>query len=468
MKFMMLILAGALITVPGYSSTPAGEIFGKNRDAICLVSYYQNIASDAKIGSFDKLKRYRIGIMVDSSGLVMVSNDVYPVSLDMLSTGGSLLSAMPTDFEVKLVDGNEFPAQFMGKDDQAKIAFIKISDKKNYRTFSWVDFFPTASLDVADSVFVLELLGQSYNFSPLFTPHIINAVIETPRRKFLINNYSLSLSAGGLVLDSRGRAIGITIKEAMDFSFMQPEDFEDFHHDYLEIAPSEWFMDLIDNPPDLQENELTQKSWLGIEMQALTRELKDYWKIPQEGGIIINNVFSQSPAEAANLKTGDIILAVDDSTLNVENDEETAMLRNLILSQTPGTTVTMKIFRNGKIFRQKVKLVTAPKAIGLAESYPVPQLGFEIRYLTRDILYADKLRLNTPGVFVYQVDRASPAGIGGLAIGDIIQEINSESINNLEEAKHILVEALKTNKQMYMLKVLSNHRTRFVFIDLKK
>ncbi len=457
-----------MISLPVLASPSGREIYQKNREAVCLVSYYQNITSDAKIGSFDKMKRYRIGIIVDSTGLVMLSNDVYPVSLDMLSSGGSLLSAMPSDFEVKLFNGKEYPALFLGKDDQAKVAFIKIHNKNDNVIFPSVEFQQITFLEIADSIFVLELLNQNYNFTPLFTPLVINAVVETPQRKFLVNNYSPALSAGGLVLDSHGQAIGITIRQSFDFSFMSPEDFEDFHRNYLEIAPSEWFVTLINNPPNMQEHEWAQKSWLGIEMQALSKELRDYWKVPQEGGIIINNVFPQSPAEAANLKSGDIILSVNDSTLNIENDEETAMLRNIILAQAPGTTVNMNIYRKGKILRRKVKLAAAPKAIGLAESYPVPPLGFEIRALTRDILYADKLALNTPGVFVYQVDRASPAGIGGLEIGDIIQEINQQTIKNMDQARTTLDEAQKQEKKIYMLKVMSNHRTRFVFIDLEK
>ena len=72
------------------------------------------------------------------------------------------------------------------------------------------------------------------------------------------------------------------------------------------------------------------------------------------------------------------------------------------------------------------------------------------------------------GVFVYQVDRASPAGIGGLSIGDILQEINNREIKDLESAKKIIVEENETAKSHYMLKVLTNRSTRFVFLEFNK
>lgn len=458
----LLILATETV----YSSTPR-EIYQSARQSICLVSFYQNIASDSKIGSFDKIKKHRTGLLVSPNGLVMVSNDVYPVSLDFASSGGSLLSGMPSDFKVKLSNGDEYPAHFLGKDDQAMVAFIKIQSVRD-DLFPYTEFVPTQNVEMSDSVYALELLAQNYNFSDLFTVHEINAIIESPQRKFLINNYSPALSAGGLVLNSRGQAIGVIVNQAFDFTFLQPGDFGDFQKNYLEIAPSEWFVDLIRTPPNMQENQLSQKSWLGIRMQALTPELQQYWNVPQDGGIIINQVFPKSPAEKASLKTGDIILAVDDSTLLIKKDEHTARLRNLILSYLPGSEIQLRIFRQGKTLSKKVTLTAAPKAIGLAASFPVAEWGFEIRELTRDIIYQDDLPLNTPGVFVYQVDRASPAGIGGLLIGDIIQEINQQKIRSFDQAKKIITNFIDGTQKMHMLKVLSNRNTRYVFIDLKK
>lgn len=464
--YLYLTLFGLFVFQALYGSSPE-EIYQSARPSICLVSFYQNISSDSKIGSFDKIKKHRTGILVSPNGLVMVSNDVYPVSLDFASSGGSLLSGMPSDFKVKLSNGEEYPAHFLGKDDQAMVAFIKIHSMRD-DLFPYTEFVPTQSVKMSNSIFTLELLAQNYNFSALFTTHQINAVIESPQRKFLINNHSPALSAGGLVLNSQGQAIGVIVNQSFDFTFLQPGDFEDFQKNYLEIAPSEWFIDLIKNPPNLQENQLSHKSWLGIRMQALTPELKEYWKVPQDGGIIINQVFPKSPAEKAKLKTGDIILAVNDSTLLINKDEHTARLRNLILSYVPGSEIHLKIYRQGKTISKKVLLSAAPKAIGLAASFPVVEWGFEIRELTRDILYQDDLPLNTPGVFVYQVDRASPAGIGGLRIGDIIQEINQREILNFDLAKETIAGYIDGQQKMHMLKVLSNRNTRFVFIDLKK
>jgi S1-C subfamily serine protease len=459
---IMLILTQLL-----FGSSPK-DIYENINQSVCLVSFFQNISSDAKIGSFDKIKRYCIGVMVNSKGLVMVTSEVYPVSLDFISSGGSFLSGIPTDFKVKLSTGTEYEGAFLGKDDQARVAFIQIQNKNQEETFPFIEFISTQQVSVADKVYITELLNQNYNFSVLFSPLLINAIVESPQRKFLINNQATALSAGGLVVDEYGKAIGVTISQVFDFTFMQPADYGDFHKEYLEIAPSEWFINLIQNPPNISNNQMIQNAWLGIRMQALTPELQEYWQVPQKGGVVVNRVFRESPAEKAKLKIGDVILAVNDSILEITKDEQTAKLRNIILNYPIGSEIKLKIFRSNKMIDQAVKLTAAPRAIGVAEGFPVPEWGFEIRELTRDILYQNNLPLDTKGVFVFQVDRASPGGIGGLNIGDIIQEINRNEIHDLSTARKIIKEELSKTNQMQMIKVWSNRTTRFVFIDLKK
>lgn len=466
-KFLIIIIL--LLFKYGITQLSPGDIYQNCKTAVCRVSFYQNIASDAKIGSYDKIKKYRIGILVNPTGLVMVSNDVYPVSLDFVSYGGSFLSGLPTDFQVKLDNGREYPAQFLGKDDQAMVAFIQIqATPEEEIKFPFVSFRENSNIRVTDSLFVIELLTQNFNYTPLFTAHQVNAIVESPRRKFLVNNYLPALSAGGLVVNSKGEATGVVINPSLNFSYDHDGEYEDYQKNFLEIAPSEWFWELIKDPPNMTENQIAQKSWLGIQMQALTKELREYWKVPQEGGVVINKIFPESPAEKSKLQIGDIILSVDDSVLHITKEEETANLRNLILSFPPQTTIQLKIIRSGKTLNKKLTLIAAPKAIGLAESFPIPQLGFEIRELTRDIIFLNDLSLNTPGVFVYQVDRASPAGIAGLEVGDIIQEINEQKIENLAEGKQLVNDLQKSAPKIYVIKVLTGHMTRFVFLDLKK
>ena len=459
--FLFPILSGAQ-----NSFQSPKEIFQYYKNRICRVSFYKNIASRSRIGTYLKVKQYRIGIIVKPTGLIMVSSDVYPLSLDIISSSGaSFFSGEPTDFRVKLPDGKEYKARFVGKDDLAKVAFLQIVDSLP-QPLPYVQFAASNNLDIGDPIYVLELLGSRYDFQPLFTPLIINAVITNPRKKFLVNNYIPALSAGGLVIDRKGQAIGVTLKSSALTGFHTPSEFEEFRQDYLEIAPSEWFQKLIQNPPVLKKSSHQGKAWLGIWMQALTPELREYWRVPAKGGVVVNRVYPKSPAEKAGLQIGDIIIAFNGKSLQINKDEDLESFQEMVRQLPPGAKVTLQLFRKGKILTRQLHLEAAPLAIDLSPKFQLEELGIEVRELTRDVLYNNNLPLNTPGVYVFRVDPASPAGLAGLEIGDIIQKVNRRPVKNLRDFQKQITKIVKTHPKKLEFFVLSGRVTRFVYVDI--
>jgi C-terminal processing protease CtpA/Prc len=93
------------------------------------------------------------------------------------------------------------------------------------------------------------------------------------------------------------------------------------------------------------------KSFLGVQLQDLTDQLRTYFKLDSDGGVLISEVVKDSPAEKAKLKAGDIILKVDDT--RISNAEE---LRDLVGALEPGTTIRITYFRSGKEKTTKAEL----------------------------------------------------------------------------------------------------------------
>ncbi|RMF56741.1 MAG: PDZ domain-containing protein, partial [Calditrichaeota bacterium] len=451
-KFFYSLILG-LIFLPVAAQTPQ-NIFEDYSGKICLVQYYKNVSSQSQIGSYIKIKQYRIGIIVSPDGLIMVNSDVYPLSLDIISgEGASFSSGEPTDFKVKIGKEKEYKARFIGKDDLSQVAFLKISDDLS-EPLPFVEFSPTDEVNVGDSIFLLELLNESYQFQPLFTQLQVNAIIPNPRKKFVVNNYVPALSAGGLVIDEQGKAIGITLRTEISFDFMTPSDFEDFQKEYLEIAPSEWFTRLIEHPPVLQKTRYQGKAWLGIGMQALTEALKEYWKLPVEGGVVVDRVYPNSPAQKAGLKIQDVIVAFNEQPLRIRKDEELNQFRELITRTDPETKVQLTIYRAGKKMVKEVQLKSAPPAIDLAPKLQLSKLGIEVREVTYDVRVDYNFPEGTSGVYVYQVDPASPAGMGGLEVGSVITHVNGKKVSHLSDFQKVVNEALQSGNEKIMFQVL--------------
>ncbi|MEL6821479.1 MAG: hypothetical protein AAFP70_06950, partial [Calditrichota bacterium] len=104
----------------------------------------------------------------------------------------------------------------------------------------------------------------------------------------------------------------------------------------------------------------------------------------------------------------------------------------------------------------------------LAEKVQLSELGMEVRELTRDVLYNYHLPLDTQGVYVYQIDRASPVGLAGMAVGFIITEVNGQKVENLERFEELMNSLLKSDAEHLMFNVRIRQQTLFVFADISK
>jgi C-terminal processing protease CtpA/Prc len=94
-----------------------------------------------------------------------------------------------------------------------------------------------------------------------------------------------------------------------------------------------------------------KRGFLGVHIQDLGKQLREYFKVKGDSGILVSEVEKDSPAEKAGLKAGDVVLKVNDDDVADAGD-----LTHAIRSYDPGTEVTLSILRNGKKKSIKVSL----------------------------------------------------------------------------------------------------------------
>ncbi len=91
--------------------------------------------------------------------------------------------------------------------------------------------------------------------------------------------------------------------------------------------------------------------WLGVQIQSLTDQLRQYFGFKHDGGVLISEISSDSPAEKAGLKAGDIIIKVDDT--NISSPKE---LQKVISKYDPESVVKIQFIRDKKEKALKVTL----------------------------------------------------------------------------------------------------------------
>jgi len=96
---------------------------------------------------------------------------------------------------------------------------------------------------------------------------------------------------------------------------------------------------MIDEPSLCNE----KAGFLGVQIQDLSNQLSDYFKVKGGNGVLVSEVVKDSPAKKAGLKAGDIITKVDG-----EDIENAGDLTKTIRNYKPDTKVSIGIIRDGK------------------------------------------------------------------------------------------------------------------------
>ena len=168
-----------------------------------------------------------------------------------------------------------------------------------------------------------------------------------------------------------------------------------------------------------------KRPWLGANLQAVTPELSREFDLKRPAGAVVTNVTAGSPAERAGLKTGDVIVSVDEQAVDDPN-----AFNYRFVTHPLGGSVQLGVVRGGRERKVAIALETAPdtprdEIVIQARS---PFLGVKVANLSPAL--ADELRLRAPteGVVVVEIADGTPAQSVGFQRGDVLVSVNNTKI----------------------------------------
>jgi S1-C subfamily serine protease len=113
-----------------------------------------------------------------------------------------------------------------------------------------------------------------------------------------------------------------------------------------------------------------ERAFLGIEMQTITPELAESFRLPVERGVLIAAVRPESPAEDAGLRGGDTQAMVNGQSLTLGGDvivevdgqaiEDADQLRQIVLAKRPGDSIDLTVNRDGESVSFTIELGRQP------------------------------------------------------------------------------------------------------------
>jgi serine protease DegQ len=98
------------------------------------------------------------------------------------------------------------------------------------------------------------------------------------------------------------------------------------------------------------------RGYIGVEVQDLTKELAESFRLTNNKGALIAGVYPEGPADRAGIKRGDILIAVEGKPVTNSSD-----MLNLIAALSPGETATLMILRNQEEKPFEIRVDKRPK-----------------------------------------------------------------------------------------------------------
>ena len=374
------------------------------------------------------------GVIVSPDGYILTNNHVIDKA---------------TDIKVMLADKRRFPGKVVGADPKTDIAVVKI-EATGLPTIMFGD---SSKLQVGDYAFAI---GNPFGVGETATMGIISA---TGRNGLDIEDYEDFIqtdaainpgNSGGALLNARGELIGINTAILSGGSGgNQGIGFA------IPINMAKYVMEQI-----LKHGKVV-RGYIGVAIQEVTPDLAKAFNVPAEKGALVGNVEPNSPGGKAGLQRGDVITELNGQPVDGPND-----LRLKVGTMAPGTTVHLKINRNGAPKDISLTLGEAPagKASGNAAggSEESPMRGVQVDELSSDVRQELGLAPDVKGVVVTDVPDGSPAADAGLQRGDVIEQINRQPVSSVSDYQRLVGQA---GKQSIVLLVNRGGTTTFVVVQ---
>ncbi|WP_160342450.1 S1C family serine protease [Bacillus velezensis] len=257
-----------------------------------------------------------------------------------------------SSLKVSLYDGTDVTAKLVGSDSLTDLAVLEISDKHVTKTAS---FGSSSALRTGESVIAIgDPLGK--DLSRTVTQGIVSGLNRTVSISTSAGESSINViqtdtainpgNSGGPLLNTDGKIIGINSMKISE-SDVEGIGFAIPSNDVKPIAE------------ELLTKGQVERPYIGVSMIDLEQVPQNY----QEGtlglfgkqlnkGVYIREVAQGSPAAKAGLKAEDIIISLKGKETDTGSE-----LRNILYKNTKvGSTVDVKIIRNGKEMTKKMKL----------------------------------------------------------------------------------------------------------------
>jgi S1-C subfamily serine protease len=346
-----------------------------------------------------------------------------------------------------LVGENEYVGQPLKSDDTLGMTIIKVDSD---HPFTPLDLSKGADLTVGEWALVLRPTDENLDYQKLESLLVCQGEKSGRYRRFLLSQ-SLTGLPGAMVVNLSGQVIGIADKGTV----LCINDMRDDLKRFIADATGSTTHDFSKQ----------QKGWFGALLEPLNKDYAEA-KGLTVSSLVVVFISKDSPAAAAGLRSGDLIVGINGKPLRLSGNRLADYFTQSLHPQV-GEKFTLSVMRNGKTLELSSTFTKVPeRATMQAEDLGVTVAG---------IMDSDAFLLNLPtghGVLVTDVIRGSPAANSGnlrqtlISRGDVIVELAGQPTPDIESFKKVLETIRHDEPPVVLIKYYRGMMTGYAGLNL--
>jgi serine protease Do len=351
--------------------------------------------------------------------------------------------------QVTTDDGTIYTAKVVGTDPKTDLALIKVNGKNDLPYVKFADHSP----QVGDWVVAV---GNPFGLGGTVTAGIVSArgrdIGAGPYDDYVQIDAPINKgNSGGPAFDVDGNVIGVNTAIYSPSGGSVGIGFD---------IPAETAKLVV---AELKDTGHVTRGWLGVQIQPVTAGIAESLGMKKAEGAMVDAPQNGSPAAKAGIESGDVITAVNGTSVKDARD-----LARTIGMLAPDSSVKLDIIRQGQTKTVSLTLAQMPSDqqqanAGADSGQPtggVPHLGLQVAPAN------EVSGAGGQGVVVTAVDPDGPAAEQGFETGNVILDVGGKAVANAGDVRDALTQAKAQGKHEVLMRVKMGDATRFVALPL--
>ncbi|TFF27421.1 DegQ family serine endoprotease [Jiella endophytica] len=342
------------------------------------------------------------GVIVDKSGLVVTNNHVVQGA---------------DEVKIAFADGREFETKVLSKDATVDLAVLKIEGGDG--PFPIIPIADSDDLQTGDLVLAI---GNPFGIGQTVTNGIVSALA---RNHIGVNDFGFFIqtdaainpgNSGGALIDMSGQLVGVN---SAIYSRSGGSNGIGF------AIPSNMVATFV---RAAKNGGRFERPFVGADFAPVTPDIAEALGLDRPSGALVRSIYPNGPAEKAGLKVGDVVMKAEGREIATPD-----ALDYRFATLGIGKTVKLDVLSSDETEHLSLALEQAPEKPARDArdiSGRNPFAGATVYNLSPRVAGEFRLPQDKTGVVVAKVAPRSLAARFGLEAGDIVLEVNGESVDS--------------------------------------